>query len=75
MTIRDNLLVTAGARAGYMHITEDIKLPNGLVGEDILADFIVRAVDTYIKLPDDIPFDFFIEEALLNEFGKEKRDG
>ena len=29
MTIRDNLLVNAGARAGYMHITEDIKLPDG----------------------------------------------
>ena len=70
MLIRDNLLVTAGARAGYMDARGDIDLPGGEWGEDKLAEFIVDAVRTYGNIPDDIPFDLFIEEALINEFGK-----
>ena len=70
MLIRDNLLVTAGARAGYMAARDIIELPYGLEGEYILTEFITSAVTTYIKLPEDIPFDFFIEEALYYKFGK-----
>ena len=70
--IRDNLLVTAGVRAGYMHMMEEIDIPSGVKGEDRLASFIVDAVRTYLKLADDIPFDLFIENTLINEFGKEK---
>lgn len=72
MYIRDNLLVTAGARAAYMDMHGTIDLPGGLEGEDKLAEFIVDAVRAYGKIPDDIPFDEFIEIELLNEFGKEK---
>lgn len=75
MLVRDNLLVTAGARAGYMAAKDIIELPCGLEGEDVLAEFIVNAVSTYIKLPNDIPYDLFIEEALYEEFGKEIING
>lgn len=71
LSIRDNLLVTAGARAAYMDSSGTISLPGGLEGEEKLARFIVNAVMTYIKLPEDIPFDIFIEEALINDFGGE----
>ena len=67
--VRDRLLITAGARAASMYDKDFITLP----GEDKLVEFIVDAVRTYIKLPDDIPFDYFIDEALYNEFGKERK--
>ena len=68
MTIRDNLLVTAGARAAYMYCGGNIHLQGGLVGEDILADRITKMVDKYIERGKDENFDFYIERALLDEF-------
>lgn len=70
MKIRDNLLVTAGARAAYMDMNDEICLPRGVEGEDKLTKFVVDAVKTYRKLPDDVPFDEFIEKELIHEFGK-----
>lgn len=72
MLVRDNMLVTAGARAAYMDMNDDICLPSGVEGEHELTKFITKAVRTYIKLPEDIPFDEFIETELVNEFGTGK---
>lgn len=67
-TIRDNLLVTAGARAAYMHSKNIIDIPDGLEGEDKLAAFITNAVDAYLN-SDGVNFDIWIERALLKGFG------
>lgn len=73
-SLRDNLLVTAGARAAYMDSKDDIELPGGVEGEDILAEFITDMVDCYINLDSDIlgPFDTYIETVLFNKFGGDK---
>jgi len=65
---RDELLVTAGARAAYMHCRGDIELASGLEGEIELANFISRTIHAYMKL-EDTNFDLYIEEKLLKEFG------
>lgn len=66
--IRDNLLVTAGARAAYMHCRGDIDISNDLAGEDDLAEFITKAVDVYMK-DYDASFDLYIEDALMKKYG------
>lgn len=68
--LRDNLLVTMGMRAAYMHDRGDIKLPSGLYGEKTVADFISKAVDDYIETDIEDPFDLYIEGALQDEFGQ-----
>ena len=72
--IRDDLLVTAGVRAGYMSYTEDIKLPSGLEGEAEVANYISREVDDYLAWDDREPFDLFIEESLLARYGVEREN-
>lgn len=67
--IRDNLLVTAGARAAYMHDKSAIDLPAGLKGEDELARFIIRVIDDYLA-SDNGNFDIWIETALMHAYGK-----
>lgn len=66
--IRDNLLVTMGARAAYMECRGTIHLPCGPMGEDCLAWFVAKTVDRYIDENLDIPFDEYIEAALIEEF-------
>ena len=68
--IRDNLLVTAGARAAYMDCKSSIDIPGGLEGEDELANFVTTAVDTYLENGDDTPFDEYIESKLMAKYGK-----
>ena len=72
--LRDNLLVTTGCRAGEMHNSGRIILPDGSYGEDILAEVVARTVDEYIKFNSkdelDVGFDEFIETSLIYEFGK-----
>lgn len=68
-SLRDNLLVTAGARAAYMDSKGCIDLPGSVEGEDILAEFIVDMVDCYIDGGFDEPFDIYIEESLIIKFG------
>lgn len=65
--IRDNLLVTAGARAAYMHDANIIDIPKGLKGEDELTRFIVRVVDEYLA-GDLGNFDIQIELALKKAY-------
>lgn len=67
--IRDDLLVTAGVRAGYMEYSGDIKLPSGLEGEADVSNYIAREIDYYMVSDDRDPFDIFIEESLLARYG------
>ena len=71
-SIRDNMLVTAGARAAYMDDANIIKLPSGLDGEDELAIFLSKVVDQYInyrRFFDEPNFDEFIEKSLQEKYG------
>lgn len=71
LNIRDNLLITAGARAAYMDSSGSIDIPEGLDGEDRLTKCIVKAVDVYMSAQIDTPFDLYIESLLLYEFRRE----
>lgn len=68
-SLRDNLFITAGAKAIYMEVTGHIVLPGGLKGDDELAEFIAEIVDCYIDGGFDEPFDTYIEESLIIKFG------
>lgn len=70
VSIRDNLLVTAGARAAYMDYRGDIEFPCSIDGEEKLADFITKMVDAYIKDAGDTPFDLYIENKLMDKYGR-----
>lgn len=73
VNLRDNLLVTAGARAAYMECSRVIDLPSGVDGEEILAEFVTGVVDKYIDERINNPFDEYIENALKERFGIEIR--
>ncbi len=64
--LRDNLLVTAGARAAYMEDANCIEFPHGVNGEAELAESISRMVDRYLQQEccRDINYDEYIELAL-----------
>lgn len=67
---RDNLLVTAGARAAYMHMLGAIDFNNDLEGEDELSEFVSKTIDAYLADSSDENFDSYIETKLLERFGK-----
>ena len=69
-SIRDELLITAGARAAYMACEGIINIESGLEGELHLANFVTRMIDNYMRL-EDTNFDLYIEERLLKEFKNE----
>ena len=68
-SLRDNLLVTVGLYAGEMNC-RCIDLPEGLDGEDALADYAVVIVREYMKTGHDTPFCEFVEQKLLEKFRK-----
>ena len=70
-SVRDDLLVTAGARAAYMNDFGSIVLPTGIVGEAKLAEFASTVVDRYLNQTRyrDINYDEYIESALQKEYG------
>ena len=68
--VRDNMLVTVGARAAYMDDANVIKLPSGLDGESELAIFAAKAVDCFLNVDLGISFDEYIERALVERFGE-----
>lgn len=70
--LRDSLLVTAGIRAGYMDINEEIDLPSGEDGETRTSSYIVTIVNNYVKAKYDIPFDEYVEVLLTKTFGVRK---
>ena len=72
--LRDNLLVTAGARAAHMECLGYITLPSGSSGEDKLAMFVSNVVDKYLNEDMDISFDEYIEEKLSKKYRKIKED-
>lgn len=67
--LRDDLLVTMGARAASMEDAGVINLPEGVEGETILAKFVANKVDHYMAMEDRDCFDLYIEEALEKEYG------
>ena len=67
--MRDELLVTSGARAAYMDDANLINLPGGLAGECNLARFISYMVDVYMSCKPDAIFDEYIEAALIQKYG------
>lgn len=67
--IRENMLVTAGARAAYMHDANLIKLSGGVKGEDELANFLICVVDEYLD-GDHGSFDIWVEDALTRAYGE-----
>ena len=87
--LRDNLLVTMGARAAYMDAAGHIDLPDGSAGEAELAAFVGKKADEFLRRDDDgaedVSFDEFIETALAEQYAvkapceskckKEKRTG
>ena len=66
--IRDNLLVTAGARAAYMNYSDKIDIPEGIEEEFKLAEFLTKVVDKYIRL-DGVNFDLYLETKLIEKYG------
>lgn len=72
--LRDNLLVTTGARAAYMDDANVITLPRGLEGEQELTEFVAKSVDYYLNCEDEYNFDEFIEIRLEKQYGFEKEE-
>ena len=66
--IRDNLLVTAGARAAYMNYSDKIDIQEGAEEEFKLAEFLTKVVDEYIRL-DGVNFDLYLETKLIEKYG------
>ena len=66
--IRDNLLVTAGARAAYMNYSDKIDIQEGIEEEFKLAEFLTKVVDEYIRL-DGVNFDLYLEAKLIEKYG------
>lgn len=69
--LRNNLLVTAGVRAGCMDMSEHINLPTTIEGEHEVALYISRKVDYYLASDRRENFDEFIEKCLIRRFGVE----
>ena len=70
--MRSNLLVTFGCRAGQMAAAGFIDIPDGVAGEDMLAEAAIHTVDAWITDgPEDVSFDEYIETALAARFPKE----
>ena len=67
-SLRDDLLVTAGARAARLECFDRIELPPFVDGERELARFIAHIVDYWLVNERD-NFDLYIEERLLKEYG------
>ena len=70
VSIRENMLVTMGARAGSMECLGYISLPAGSAGEDQLAAFACETVTGYLESDGDVGFDEYIEVALTEKYGK-----
>ena len=66
--IRDNLLVTAGARAAYMNYNDKIDIPEGIEEEFKLSEFLTKVVDDYLRL-DCGNFDLYLETKLTEKYG------
>jgi hypothetical protein len=63
------MLVTAGTRAAYMSVYENVILPDSIDGESELAKFIADVVDYYLNNETDTCFDDYIEQKLIDKYG------
>lgn len=66
--IRDDLLVTAGARAVHMDYRGEIAIREGLEEENKLAEFLTKVVDYYLS-HDCGNFDLYLETKLIEKYG------
>ena len=66
--IRDNLLVTAGAKAAYMNYNDKIDIPEGIEEEFKLSEFLTKVVDDYLRF-DWENFDLYLESKLIEKYG------
>ena len=66
--IRDNLLVTAGARAAYMNCSDKIHIPEGIEEEFKLSKFLTKVVDDYLRFEWE-NFDLYLETKLIEKYG------
>ena len=66
--IRDNLLVTAGARAVHMGYRGEIAIREGLEEENKLAEFLTKIIDHYLS-HDCGNFDLYLETKLIEKYG------
>ena len=66
--IRDNLLVTAGARAVHMDYRREIAIREGLEEEDKLAEFLTKVIEYYLS-HDCGNFDLYLETKLIEKYG------
>lgn len=66
--IRDNLLVTAGARAVHMDYRGEIVIREGLEEENKLAEFLAKVIDYYLRV-DCGNFDLYLETKLIEKYG------
>jgi hypothetical protein len=75
-SIRDDLLVIAGARAAYMDSLGSISIPDGVHEEQELAAHIRNYVDYYLLATglEDINFDEHIESCLREVYGRDMED-
>lgn len=76
LNIRDDLLVTMGARAAYMHDKELVELPSGVEGEKELSAFVVDSVNKYILSSSlaVMNYDEYIEKTLMEKYGVSKKE-
>lgn len=66
--IRDNLLVTAGARAACMNYSDKIDSPEGIEEEFKLSEFLTKVVDEYLRFGWE-NFDLYLETKLTEKYG------
>ena len=69
--LRDDLLVTAGSRVAYMDVGNMVKPPEGADGEREISLVVAKAVDNYINNNIDEPYDLYIEDVIMKEYGAE----
>ena len=72
ISVRDNLLITAGSRAGFMNAAGFIDIPPGIDAEDELAEYILDIVHEYASADQPESFDEFIERKILIKYGDGK---
>lgn len=69
-SIKQDLLITMGCRAGCMDCDKQISLPVGVMGEYTLSDFVSAMVYAYMttELEAEFGFDDYIENLLMVKF-------
>lgn len=75
-SLREDLLVTGGARAAFMAYCGYIDLPFGVEGEADISRYVSKLVDAYLEYREfdkDLNFDEYIENALRRKYKKDSK--